>query len=246
MKKNELILLLGKRNFLTRVNENKLHTEFGIIDLSKLMKMKIGGIIKSHTGEEFTIAKPTIIDILTKKAKRLPQIVMPEDAALILATTGMAPNSLVVDAGSGSGFLSIFLAYYCQQGKVVTYEKNVKFAKVVEENIELSGLTNIDVRKGDILRGIKEKNVDLITLDMKDAEKMVSKSYRSLKAGGWVVVYSPYIEQVKRFVKELEKYQFVYVKTVENIRREWQVEDYTRPRTSGVMHTGWLSFARKI
>ncbi len=246
MKKNELVLLLGKKNFLVHVDERKLHTEFGVINLSELLKKKFGDKIKSHTNEIFTIVKPTIIDILMKKAKRLPQIITPDDASLILSTTGIAPSSIIVDAGSGSGFLAIFLAHYCQQGKIITYEKNSKFAKVVTENIRITGLKNINVKQKDILKGIQEKNIDMITLDMKDAERMVAKCYNALKPGGWLVVYSPYIEQVKRIVEKFEKSKFTHVKTIENTRRDWQVANYTRPHTLGVMHTGWLTFARKV
>ncbi len=243
--KNELVLLLGKRNFLVRLSEKKLHTEFGVIDLSKLSKKKFGDKIKSNTGEEFIIVKPTLTDIFKKKAKRLPQIVMPDDTTLILSTTGIAPDSLIVDAGSGSGFLSIFLAYYCPKGKVITYEKNRNFAKVVKENTKLVGLKNIQVKQKDILKGIEEKNVDLITLDMKSVEKLIGKAYKALKFGGWLVIYSTHIEQIQKVVKEIKRKGFTHVRTVESIRREWQVEYHTRPHSSGVMHTGWLTFARK-
>ncbi len=246
MKMDEMVLLLGRKNFLVQLSKEKFHTEFGIIDLSKIEKKKFGGKIKSHTDYEFTIAKPTLIDVLNKKAKRLPQIVMPDDAAMILATTGISPDSFIVDAGAGSGFLAIFLGYYCQRGKVVTYERNKKFAKAVEDNVNLVGLKNVQVKRKDVLKGISEKNVDLITLDLINAGALVDKARKVLKAGGWLVVYSPYIEQVKEIVKQMKKCGISHVKTIESIRRTWQIEDYTRPHTSGVMHTGWLTFGRKL
>jgi tRNA (adenine57-N1/adenine58-N1)-methyltransferase len=246
MKKNELVMLLGRKNYLVKVGNEKFHTEFGIIDLSELLKKKFGGKIKSHSGKEFMIVKPTLTDVLMKKAKRLPQIVTPHDASLILANTGIATDSLIIDAGSGSGFLSIFLAYYCSKGKVITYERNKRFAEVAKHNIKLVGLKNIRIKEKDILNGIDEKNVDLITLDMKDAEKVIKNSYKALKIGGWAMVYSPYIEQVKGIVDEFEKAGFTNIKTIENIKREWQVSEFTRPHTLGVMHTGWLTFGRKM
>ncbi len=186
-----------------------------------------------------------LLDIL-KRLKRLPQIVTPKDASLILGYTGIPPDSLIVDAGSGSGFLCIFLAYYCREGKVITYEKRSDFAKVVRENVKLSGLKNIVVKEKDILEGIEEKNVDLITLDMKGAEKVVKNAFQILKPGGWLTVYSPYIEQVILVRNEIERLDFNQIKTVENIVREWRVGRHTLPEVSGVMHTGWLTFARKI
>jgi tRNA (adenine57-N1/adenine58-N1)-methyltransferase len=183
--------------------------------------------------------------LLEKKAKRLPQIIMPQDAAMILAYTGISPKSLIVDAGAGSGFLSIFLAYYCPLGRVVSYEINEKFAQLVKENAKLVGVKNLTIKNRDILEGIDEKNVDLVTLDMKDAEKNVENVYNALKTGGWLAVYSPYIEQVKLVCGKIEALPFVEVSTVECIKREWQVSDFTRPKTLGLLHTGWLTFARK-
>ena len=46
--------------------------------------------------------------------------------------------------------------------------------------------------------------------------------------------------------KKIEKLNFAQVKTIENIYREWRVGKHTLPEVSGVMHTGWLTFARKI
>ena len=188
--------------------------------------------------------KSNLLNIL-KKLKRVPQIIMPKDASLILAYTGISPDSLIVDAGSGSGFLAIFLAYYCRKGKVVTYEKRPDFAKVAKKNVKLTGLKNIIVKEKDVLKGIEEKNVDLITLDMKGVEKVIKMSFDALEPGGWLVVYSPYIEQVISVRKEIEKLNFTEIKTVENIVREWRVGRHTLPEVSGVMHTGWLTFARK-
>lgn len=245
MKKDDLVSLLGKRIYLVRVDNGKLNTEHGIFDLSKLLKKSYGDKIRTHSGEEFIIVRPNLIDILMERANRLPQIVMPKDASLILAYTGVRPDSLIVDCGSGSGFLSIFLGYYCREGKIVTYEKREEFAHIVRKNIDLIGLKNITVKEKDVLKGIVEKNVDLITVDMKDAEKVVSIAYKSLKPGGWLVVYSPYIEQVISVKKEINKLNFTQIKTVENIVRKWRVGKHTLPEVSGVMHTGFLTFVRK-
>ena len=81
---------------------------------------------------------------------------------------------------------------------------------------------------------------------MKNAEKVIKHAYKALKAGGYLVVYSPYIEQVISVLKKIQKFNFCEIKTLENIVREWQFEKYTRPKTLGIMHTGFLTFARKV
>jgi tRNA (adenine57-N1/adenine58-N1)-methyltransferase len=247
MKNGELILLISEKNsYLTEVKREKFHTKDGIFDLNELRKKRFGDEIRTHMNKKFTVVKPSIVDILERRAERLPQIIMPKDAALIISHTGIGPGSLVVDAGSGSAFLAIFLANYVKPGRVVTYEKNRGIAKVARANIRSSGLKNIKLNCKDIRKGIVERNVDLVTLDMKDAEKVVRHAYRALKPGGWLAVYSPYIEQVKAVVKEIKKKSFCELKTVENIVRVWEVRKHTLPERSGILHTGWITFARKV
>ncbi len=228
------------------------HTKSGMVDLKELKRKNVGDVIKTHLGKEFRVVESTFKDVIEKKAERAPQIVMPKDVGLILASVGLDPRKrlLIVDAGTGSGFLAMYLANFFPRSKVVTYEKNEEFARVAERNFRLLGLKNVVLKRKDALEGFDEKNVDLVTLDMKDAEKMVGEAYEKLKPGGWLVVYSPTIEQVIRVRKEISRMNFCEVRTIENVVREWQVETgrrtYTRPRTSGIMHTGFITFARKV
>ncbi len=183
-----------------------------------------------------------IIDFL-KKAKRGPQVILPKDAALIISETGINKDWKVVDAGSGSGFLALILGNLgC---KVYTYEIREDFYKLAKENIKRSGLKNIKIFNKDIIKGITQKKVDLVTLDMKNPEKAIKHAFSSLKQKGFLVVYSMHIEQVQDVLRELEKYKFS-VRVMENIQREWQtVKGFTRPKTH-LAHTGFLIIARKI
>jgi len=247
VKIGELALLLSREeSYLVEVSDRTLHIQSGMIDLGKLKKKKFGGEIKTHTGKKFSIVKPNIRDIVDKKVKRSAQVMMPKDIALILAYTGIGPSDNVVDAGTGTGYLSILLANYVSTGKVVTYEKEGRFVKVAKRNIKSSGLKNIKLKEKDINKGIDEKNVDAVTLDMKNPQRAINHAYKSLVAGGWLIVYSPTIESLKVAVNTIKKKDFCELKTVENIVREWKVELTTRPKTMGLMHTGFITFARKL
>jgi tRNA (adenine57-N1/adenine58-N1)-methyltransferase len=242
------VLLLGRdKSFLINTSET-FHCQYGTLNIKKIkkfgQKVKIGK-------ECFMVVKPTIIDLL-KKCRRIPQVVLPKDAAQIIAITGVSHGWKCLDAGSGSGFLALFLGHLVQpDGKVITYERNKRFAENVKKNIELCGLEKtVKIKNKDILKGFPERSLDLVTLDMMHAEKIVPKAHKAMKPGAWIVVYSPHIEQQKRVIEEMKKLSFTQVKTLENIQREWLVNNYksgyTHPKPSGILHTGFMTFARKV
>ena len=187
----------------------------------------------------------TINDFL-KKAKRGPAVITQKDLGDIVAFTGCNKDWKVVDAGSGSGFLALFLGNLgC---KVYTYEKEKRFYDIAKANIKKSEMKNVKIKNANITKGIKEKNVDMVTLDMKNPEKVVKHAFKALKSGGWLVVYSMHIEQVQDVWKEIKKYDFNQLRILEKMHREWQIEGdtYTRPKTHMLSHTGFLTFARKV
>ena len=236
-------LLLSKDfKILVKDRNKKISTHFGIIELKNL---KEGKKIKSHLGKEFFVVKANILDLI-ESMKRGPQVILPKDVALIIAYTGLMPDWKVLDVGAGSAFSSIFLANYLIKGKVITYEKDDRFYKIAKENIELSGLKNIEIVKKDFLKGIKEKDFDLVLLDLEEADKAIKIAYKSLKVGGYLVVYSPTVNHLLKVCKEIKKFEFTDMKIMENIVREWQFEKTLRPKTKGIMHTGFITIARKI
>jgi tRNA (adenine57-N1/adenine58-N1)-methyltransferase len=185
-----------------------------------------------------------IIDIF-RKAKRGPQIISRKELGIIVAETGCKNDWKVVDAGTGSGFSSMFFANLgCN---VYTYENDERWFKIAQENFKNFGFKNIKLKFKDVMKGIDEKNVDMILLDMKSAEKVIKNAYINLKKDGWLICYSLHIEQVIKIYKEIVKQKFSRFKILENIQREWQIEGntYTRPKTEMLGHTGFLVFARK-
>ncbi len=242
----KVLLMSEKRSFLLDTEQKQFHSQYGIVDLTKIKKY--GQKIKSSLGHEFIAVKPSITDLL-RKCKRLPQVITPKDSGQIIAATGASNGWKCVDAGAGSGFLAIFLGNaVAPDGRVAAYEISKEYAEAVKKNVRYCGLDSIiKVKNKDILKGFAEKSLDLITLDMKYAEKVVGKAYKALNHGGWLCVYSPHIEQQAKARKEISKSGFIFVKTTETIQREWTTDyGFSHPRYKGLMHTGFLTFARKL
>ncbi len=190
------------------------------------------------------VFETNLFSSFSRKIKRTAQVMLPKDIAMILAYTAIPQKSLVVDAGTGTGYLAIFLAYFLPNGKIVTYEKDRRFWKNIKSNFKATGLKNIRFKKKDFAKA-SEKNVNLITLDLEKAEKFIDKAYKMLCKNGWLAIYSPTADSLIRIRKKLLKKNFAEIKTVENIVREWQMTKTVRPKTIGLMHTGFLTFARK-
>lgn len=183
----------------------------------------------------------------SKKFQRGPQIITRKDAAAIAAETGFKPEWNCLDLGGGSGFLALFLANLLTKGKITVYEIKKEHTKIIKENIKRSGLNNVVV-KNSPAENFKGKNFDLITIDMKGAEKLVKKCHDALKENGFLVVYSPHIEQQIASRKMMEKAGFKKIKTIENTQKEWKIDTrgYSHPLHSQLVHTGFITIARKL
>lgn len=182
------------------------------------------------------------------KLKRGPQIITAKDAGMIIAFTGVGQGWKVVDVGAGSGFLAIFLGNVVgKEGKITSYERRAEFADLAEKNVEKAGLKGIvEIKRKDAFEGIEEKNVDLITLDLAESDKLLESAKSAVRKEGIIVGYLPNIEQAKKFVLEAERIGLKHETTMEFIGRDWLIrEQGCRPATMGLMHTSFLSFLKK-
>jgi len=242
MKGSKVVLAKDGSKFLVRDTSKDLHTQFGYIKKSDLAKN--GKRVSTHKNKEFTIFSPFFID-LYQKIKRDAQIVPLKDIGAIITEAGINKKSHVVDAGAGSGALACFLAAVAKE--VVTYDIREDFIEVAKKNIQFLGLKNVKIKNQDIYKEIEEKNVDAVILDLPEPWKALDSASKALKIGGFLVAYCPTIIQASDFVENGRKRDFVHVKTMEVIEREWEVEQRkVRPKFMMLGHSGFLSFLRRI
>ncbi|WP_456420979.1 tRNA (adenine-N1)-methyltransferase [Thermococcus sp.] len=246
------VLLVDKRGkrYLVKVEEREFHTDLGIINLAELMGKPYGSRIKSHKGETFVALKPDINDIIAKM-RRGPQIVHPKDAGIIIAYAGISPGDTVIEAGAGSGALTIFLANAVgPAGKVVSYEVRRDFYEIAKKNVELAGFSDrVILKNKSIYDGIDEERADHIVLDLPQPENVLPHAIDVLKSGGYFVAYTPCTNQVHRFFRALEEYRehFMKPRVVEVLVREYELKrECMRPKTTMLAHTGYITFLRKL
>ncbi|MBA3044047.1 tRNA (adenine-N1)-methyltransferase, partial [archaeon] len=175
------------------------------------------------------------------------QIILPKDSAIIMLYCDVKNGCRIVEAGVGSGALTIALANFVRpDGKIISYEKRNDFADFAKRNIENAGLGEyVEIKLGDVTESIDEKNADAVILDIPNPWDAVKNAYNALKVCGHFCSYSPTMNQVEKTVKTL-KHDFIEIKTFETLQREIVVgEGGVRPSFDMLGHTGYLTFARK-
>ena len=89
---------------------------------------------------------------LQSNLKRGPQIISPKDIAWIIYKSGISTGDTVIEAGSGSGALTLALAQsVAPKGKVITFENHTRHFKIAKRNINMSSWNNlVDIRNGEL------------------------------------------------------------------------------------------------
>jgi tRNA (adenine57-N1/adenine58-N1)-methyltransferase len=151
----------------------------------------------------------------------------------------------VVDAGTGSGWLAISLANVAK--KVTSYEWREEFAELAEKNALRAGVFgSLEIKRANVLDGISEREVDLITLDLADSDKAVPPAHAALRKGGMLFGYLPHIEQARKFFEACEAAGFGQPQMMECIMRDYLVRQAgVRPENTGLTHTAYIVFATK-
>jgi tRNA (adenine57-N1/adenine58-N1)-methyltransferase len=244
-----LLYLDGKRTYMVRVEEGaQFHTHKGYVELGELLGWPYGSPVVSSLGVRFTALRPLVRDRILKTDRRT-QVLYPKDIGYLLIQLGVSSGSRVVEAGTGSGALTMALAEAVSpDGKVYSYEINPKFQRVAAGNIERSGLGDcVELREGDVTQDIDAVEVDAVVLDMAVPWLVVPHAYDALAGSGVFASFSPTIEQVMKTTVALKSMPFVEVGTIELMLRNITVaENKTRPQTRMLGHSGYITSARKF
>jgi tRNA (adenine57-N1/adenine58-N1)-methyltransferase len=240
----DVVVQKQDRHFITDTSKN-FHTKFG--EIKKEFFSEKDGAKISIGNQEYKLLTPCFIDLYLE-INRLAQIIPLKDIGSIITFTGINRDSKIVDAGSGSGGLSLFLAGIAKEVK--TYDIKEENVELVRKNISFLGMKNIEANHGDIYdsKNINEKDIDVFTLDVPEPWNAVETAENVLKTGGFLVCYSPCIPPLSDFLEAVNKNEnFEHMRTIEIIERDWEFDGRKiRPESQQIGHSGFLSFIRKI
>ncbi|MBS3761310.1 methyltransferase domain-containing protein [Halodesulfurarchaeum sp.] len=236
-----ILLVRADREFLVEPGA-ELHTDLGVIDVPE--DIEPGETIETHLGEPFGVRALRGPDLFAH-LERTGAPMMPKDIGLLVGHTGVSAGDRVLDAGTGTGVLAAYLGR--MHAEVTTYERKPEFAEVARENMELADVADrVDVRTGDLTVEMDAlSGFDVLTLDTEDAPEVVAGAPELLVSGGFVAVYSPFIEAARAVADAAEEAGITDVTTRETIQRRMDFDDRgSRPQTAGVGHTGYLTIGR--
>jgi len=219
------------------------HTKYGVIKAADLKKPE-GSKVTSSTGRDYFVFSPKFIDFY-KRIKRHAQLIPLKDVGLIVARTGIGKDSVVIEAGAGSGGFSCFVSRFVK--KVISYDIDDESISTVRENAKRLGIKNIETKKINIYEKTDDKG-DLFLLDVPEPWKAIENASKSLRPAGFLVIYTPTINQMQQAMNKISEYEgLMPLKTVELLEREWKVSgQIVRPVSRANIHSGFVSFIRKL
>lgn len=247
----ERVLLVDpkdRRYLITLVAGATFHTHAGIVAHDDLIGSCEGRTITGSTGRSFLVLRPTLSDVVLKMP-RGAQVIYPKDLGAILIAADIGPGQRVLEAGVGSGALS--MTALRAGASVVGYELREDFADRARANVAatlgLDAPYRVEIR--DVTQGIDERDLDRVLLDMPEPHKVVAAAGAALRPGGILLAYLPTINQTALLRQALAEVDapFGLAETQEIMRRTWHVEARSvRPDHRMVGHTGFLTTARRI
>jgi tRNA (adenine57-N1/adenine58-N1)-methyltransferase len=247
----DLALLVGLRHkhfIFPLIPGGIFHTHRGILNHDDLIGKSWGSQVFSHQGSPFFLLQPSLADLL-KDLKRSTQIMYPKDIGFILSSMSVGPGQTVMEAGTGSGSMTVAMAFAVgPDGRVITYEKREEFQNLARKNLTRLGLEDrVEFKLGDIADGFTERDVDAFFLDVPNPWDYVAQVRQALKPGGFFCNLVPTLNQVEKLLLALRREHYAFIEVCELLMRYYKPEpSRLRPTDRMVAHTGYLIFARRI
>ena len=245
----------GRMHTLVLTPGETFHTHKGLISHDDIIGRTEGIIVSNTGGVDFQVFRPRYEDFVLSMP-RGAAVVYPKDSGLIVTLGDIHPGATVVEAGVGSGALSMaLLRAVGPTGSVHSFELREEFATIATGNIAdfFDGEPeNWSVTVGDLTETLPQTfapgSVDRVVLDMLTPWNTLDAVSRALRPGGIVIAYVATVPQLSRFVEALRTSQnFAEPESMEAMIRGWHVDGLAvRPDHRMIAHTGFLIMARRM
>lgn len=241
----------AKKHLVVLEEGKRVQVAGGAFDCDDLLGKAPGARIRTHRGGGVAAYRATLEDYVLLMP-RAAAVMPPKDIAYVLQWADIFPGAHVVEAGIGSGGLTIgLLEAVGPEGRVTSFDLREDHAKRALKNIDCwrgNLRERLDFRLGDMNEGIKEVGpVDRVVLDVPEPWTALAGVETSLKHGGIWVCYLPTIRQVDQLVMTLmDARAFSPPDVIEILLRPWVADKVRlRPELTMVGHSGFLVRTRR-
>ncbi|HLS48984.1 MAG TPA: tRNA (adenine-N1)-methyltransferase [Actinomycetaceae bacterium] len=245
----------GRLHTITLDPEATFQTHRGYIRHSDLIGGSEGSVVRTSGGVEYLALRPLLADHVMSMP-RGAAVVYPKDAAQIVAWADIFPGARVVEAGVGSGALSMFLLEAIgAEGTLLSVERRADFAEIAQANARTwfgHDHPAWRVAIGDLAevlpREVAPASIDRVVLDMLAPWENIQAAARALVPGGVLIAYVATTTQLSRMAEDLKDSElFTEPRAWETMVRGWHLEGLAvRPDHRMVGHTGFLITARRM
>jgi tRNA (adenine57-N1/adenine58-N1)-methyltransferase catalytic subunit len=249
----ERVLLVDSRDrhFLVRLQaEGTFHFHGGAVPHDLILGAEEGTVVHSNMGARLLCLRPRLADFVLKMP-RGAQVIYPKDVGAILVHADVAPGSRVLEAGTGSGSLTMALCRAVgPEGRVVSYELREDFQKTATGNLETfyGKLPHwLELRLGDVADvAATGDRFDRVVLDLPEPWTLLPALAAVTAPGSILCSYLPTTNQTQTTVLALQAAHYDEIETFEVLLRKWHVTARSvRPDHRMVAHTGFITVARR-
>lgn len=245
----------GRLNTITLRVGAVFGTHRGDIRHDDIIGKPDGSVITNQAGVEYLALRPLLTDFVLSMP-RGAAIVYPKDAASIVTMGDIFPGARVVEAGVGSGALSMYLLRAIgETGVLTSFERRAEFAEIAKANVETQfGFvpTNWSIQLGslqdELMTAVEPGSIDRIVLDMLAPWECIESVSHALAPGGVLICYVATVTQLSRVAEEIKASgNYAEPEAFESLVRGWHLQGLAvRPEHRMGGHTGFLLTARRL
>jgi len=243
----------GRHHTIILEPGQRFHTYKGSLAHDDIIGRDDGSVVTTDKDVDYVALRPRLADYVLSMP-RGAAIIYPKDAADIIHRADIGPGQRVVEAGVGSGALTLWLLRaMAPDGELISVERREEFAEIADANVHTYyGDTTPaawSLRLGDFVEvadDIEPQSVDRVVLDMLAPWECIDASMRILRPGGILIAYVATVTQLSRVVEAIRQTgRFTTPESSETLVRTWHIDGLAvRPNHRMIGHTAFLVWAR--
>ncbi|MFV0632703.1 tRNA (adenine-N1)-methyltransferase [Demequina sp.] len=245
----------GRHHTIVLEAGKTFHTHRGQFTHDEIIGQPEGTVVTNTAGYDYLVLRPLLSDFVMSMP-RGAAVIYPKDSGQIIQMADIYPGARVVEAGVGSGALTMsLLRAVGDAGELISIERRQDFADIAKANVEshFDGphpawrleIGDFADRVGDVA---EPGTVDRVVLDMLAPWENLDAAADALAPGGVFLAYVATTTQLSRLAEDLREHGgFTEPQAWESMVRTWHLEGLAvRPDHRMIGHTGFLLTTRRL